>query len=456
MDLRIDRILFAIFAITFAQSPLTAQQITVKAQIANCADPLHLYEFNGFGFEEVAQAQAQGDKEFVFELPQTDHRFYYVGQKPQATKPLILGKESDVKLEGSCANIREVEALNSPINQQYAAISERMGAFGQKLGRQLRAYQQAETDSARQAVKSEMAELDRRKQALLDSLQEANDYLAGIVALNTYLSYPNNQGDYTNEVSYFANEFFRYVDFSREAYNYIPWIYQAFQSYSQTITRVGLSSTQQRLYLERMLERTPDSSRTRQLAYGGVLSTLRRSQNDNTAYFGKQFAEEYKTIAPEAAKRIATQVASMANLGVGGEAPEFTQETPAGEALSLSDLRGKVVLLDFWASWCGPCRRENPNVVRVYNKYKDQGFEILGISLDQNRDRWLQAIEADGLEWRHVSDLNGWQNAVAQQYKVRSIPQTYLLDEEGNIIAKNLRGQALENKLAELFEGEGM
>ena len=120
--------------------------------------------------------------------------------------------------------------------------------------------------------------------------------------------------------------------------------------------------------------------------------------------------------------------------------------------MSLSDLRGKIVLVDFWASWCGPCRRENPNVVRMYNKYKDKGFDILGVSLDKTQDRWLQAIEQDGLEWHHVSDLKGWSNEVAQAYGVRSIPHTILLDQEGRIIARNLRGQALEEKLEELFD----
>ena len=125
--------------------------------------------------------------------------------------------------------------------------------------------------------------------------------------------------------------------------------------------------------------------------------------------------------------------------------------TRIGNPITLSDLRGKVVLLDFWASWCGPCRRENPNVVKVYEKYHDQGLEILGISLDKDRGRWVQAIEKDGLPWLHVSDLGYWSNEVAQLYMVRSIPHTVLLDREGRIIATRLRGPALEQKLAEVF-----
>ena len=136
----------------------------------------------------------------------------------------------------------------------------------------------------------------------------------------------------------------------------------------------------------------------------------------------------------------------------GAMAPEINLATPAGPNLALSSLRGKYVLIDFWASWCGPCRRENPNVVKTYATYKDKGFEIFGVSLDQNREAWLKAIEVDKLLWKHVSDLQYWNSAGAQAYQVNSIPQTFLVNPEGRIIAKGLRGVALDNYLAKLFE----
>lgn len=146
-----------------------------------------------------------------------------------------------------------------------------------------------------------------------------------------------------------------------------------------------------------------------------------------------------------------TNTNSNAAVQVGKEAPNFTLDTPDGEAVSLSDLRGNYVLIDFWASWCRPCRMENPNVVRVYNKYHEKGFEILGVSLDRTKAAWLQAIEKDGLTWMHVSDLKFWNSAAAQLYGVRGIPYTVLVDPEGNVIAQNLRGASLESKLAELL-----
>ncbi len=136
----------------------------------------------------------------------------------------------------------------------------------------------------------------------------------------------------------------------------------------------------------------------------------------------------------------------------GNEVPNITQNDPTGQARSLYDLRGKIVLLDFWASWCRPCRSENPNVVRLYNKYNKDGFDIYSVSLDKTQDKWVKAIESDGLVWEnHVSDLKYWNSEAAKLYSVKSIPFTVLLDREGRVIKTKLRGASLEAKLAEIF-----
>jgi peroxiredoxin len=161
--------------------------------------------------------------------------------------------------------------------------------------------------------------------------------------------------------------------------------------------------------------------------------------------------EKYRTSFP--GKAFAQRIEAAKTIGIGKKAPGFTQNDPDGNPVSLSDFQGKYVLLDFWASWCGPCRQENPNLVKAYAAYKDKGFEILGVSLDNKdgKEAWVKAIEKDGLTWTQVSDLNSWNNEVARSYGVRAVPQSYLIDPQGVIVAQNLRGEALEAKLKEIF-----
>lgn len=150
---------------------------------------------------------------------------------------------------------------------------------------------------------------------------------------------------------------------------------------------------------------------------------------------------------------MAGAAAGAGKVGIGTVAPEIALPSADGDIIKLSSTRGKYVLLDFWAAWCSPCRRENPNLVEAYEKYSDEGFEIFQVSLDQTREAWLEGIEEDKLEdWIHVSDLKYWSSEVVPLYGIESIPTNYLLDEEGRIIAANLRGEALVEKLSEIFD----
>ena len=173
-----------------------------------------------------------------------------------------------------------------------------------------------------------------------------------------------------------------------------------------------------------------------------------------------QFVDSVNTVQRKAnpnspfAKELTARLEPMRATVQGAMAPDINLLTPEGKKLALSSLRGKYVLIDFWASWCGPCRQENPNVVRAYNQFKDKGkgFTIYSVSLDQDKGKWEKAIAADGLIWSHVSDLAGWNSVAGAAYGVKSIPQSFLLDPQGKIIAKNLRGEALAAKLAEVLK----
>lgn len=145
-------------------------------------------------------------------------------------------------------------------------------------------------------------------------------------------------------------------------------------------------------------------------------------------------------------------IKQLENVQIGKVAPEFSLPDTAGVSVSLSDFRGKYVLLDFWASWCPPCRRENPNVVKAFNEYKDKNFTIVGISLDKDKSKWMKAIADDNLAWTHLSDLKYWDSEIPALYGVRGIPANVLLDPDGVIVSKNITGEDLHKKLKEVIK----
>jgi peroxiredoxin len=196
-----------------------------------------------------------------------------------------------------------------------------------------------------------------------------------------------------------------------------------------------------------LLEESPSLGAINLLQHGTLL--------DKDQYFDTYLAvadklkKEWSTY--DHAKGFIEMVDGMKTVAIGQPAPEIALPDTTGQVVKLSSFKGKYVLVDFWAKWCGPCRQENPNVVKAFNKYKDKGFTVFGVSLDRSKGDWMQAIKQDGLTWTHVSDLKYWQSEAAKSYNITGIPFSVLLDPNGTIIAKNLRGRALDRKLEEVL-----
>ncbi len=189
----------------------------------------------------------------------------------------------------------------------------------------------------------------------------------------------------------------------------------------------------------------------------GVINLLQNGNTvDRDVYFSvyESTADKLKKAWPNNsyAKTFIAYVESLKKTAIGQPAPEISLPDPDGKIVTLSSFKGKYVLVDFWAKWCGPCRQENPNVVKAYNEFKGKGFDILGVSLDRTKEDWVMAIKQDGLTWTHVSDLKYFQSKAAQDYNISGIPFSILVDPNGVIVAKNLRGSALQKKLAEVLK----
>ena len=420
----------------------------VSGQFANTGNSSFIYLTRLFGSKtEIVDSVKHKNGNFSIKKPATFQRGFY---KLSATKKgtaitLILG-EAGLIIKGDLGANGKFTIEKSKENVVYQA------------------YQQLNENQSQQAsILQKQAEQIKNQglsepefQKAIATIQYQFDSLTLKYALDSKLMREQNAGLFITKVigmfsdldSAKANTFFQPVDLTDPEICLGDMLPSKIGVYFQRFVTPDLNNWKQASTT--LLATFGTGSNNKQVLYLSLIDMFSPYDLDFTRSLCLQYAKEYPK-SSFAKKALAS--APKGSLSEGDEAIELALPDPDGKVISLKSLRGQVVLLDFWASWCGPCRQENPNVVNAYNQYKNKGFTVLSVSLDENADKWKAAIAKDGLVWpNHISDLKGWKSKAAELYNVKGIPMTFLLDKKGVIIATNLRGEALNQKLQELLK----
>ena len=408
------------------------KEAKLKGKFSNTEGHSHIYLYDGSSYDASPIDSAKLDKDgtAVFTAAKGWEPGYYLlgyRQGERNMKRLVLAQEN-ISVTGDLQNLKEANITGSKENTAIEAVQRPVNNLREVINQQRQAVQNGgKSDPAiiSSAIDKYVSELKTL------SIKHEGTH-AG--ALATALA---------RNPSAEVKQFFSTSDFTDKTLNSLELVNTKTDVY---LGAQGVSSIEQfNTIIDELMNMAPAGSPGRYHLYAFAIQVSVQADQALAAKMAQNMVKEFPKDG--FAQSLVAQLGPP-GVGVGDVAPDIALENPEGKVMKLSDLRGKVVLLDFWASWCRPCRMENPNVVKAYDKFNKQGFEVFSVSLDKAKDSWVKAIAADDLKWPgHVSDLKFWQSAGAKLYGVNSIPATYLIDKNGVIIAKNLRGPALEQRL---------
>jgi peroxiredoxin len=437
--------------------------VTIKGTLTGDAKPGEpLYLLENFADEAVVMGKTEvvatgSAKTFTLHAPVPGAGQYFLayGSQGRNLLPLLLDANTGVlELKLNASQLADGPAFGTAqVNEQFFNLNRRLTELNQVAANAQRVY--ADKPAFIQLV------LDS---VMRDQSEVVNAYLPskgplGTVARLLYFA-PYGSGDeqkkYKDPTTYFTAEFLNQLPLQDGGLGYYPQFYGKVTYYVTMLAQqMQLPHTEVIKAVDVALARTAEGSRTRLMLLLGAAAALQPVSAEGFLYYARQLQQAYPQYPRKAAVDqliAATEAELTSEVAIGKPAPDIVLKDINGQDKKLSALRGKYVLIDFWASWCRPCRLENPNVVRTYGLYKSKGFEILGVSIDQDAAAWKRAIQTDGLTWPQVIDTDGWQSAAIKTYRVSGIPHSVLLDPRGVIIAKNLRGPQLEARLAQIFQ----
>jgi peroxiredoxin len=436
------------------KNPRENQTITLSCRLYGLSantDSITLYEPIGLATRPIARGgKRASDSLFIITVPASSPRFYAVGLNEISTAPVILGEESNVNFFANAQIIQKGRTSGSSANKAYETVLKRLDLFRLKAedARKLKA---SATANSTQTADAQLNALNQAKIKYLDSLKQTSNLLWHVATLYLHPEFTGQKG-FADEKDFLSKQFFVNANLAGDRkYDEIADVTNAFEAYHTQLIAAGASPEELKPLMEATLNKILAGTKTHRMALSGMINGAKNTNSGNYPSWARMYIDQYKDQSYGEISRLDYELKKSSTFTPGFEAPDIAGMTPDSSTFALSKLRGKVVLIDFWASWCGPCRKENPNVKVNYDKYKSKGFEILGVSLDRDINAWRNAIEQDGLTWHHVSDLKGWQSQHAALYSVTSIPQTVLIDKKGNIIARNIRGEQLGIKLKEIF-----
>ncbi len=450
----------------FAKADQDKNSMTISGTMSQCAsDSVRLYEYDGIMFHQIASSAFKIDAAqngiFSINVPKKLVRgIYFVGTDRNNVRTIMLqtlnlSAPVTIMITGKAPDFKTAQVAGSAQNEAFDKAMFQMqninGQSGMAVGEFRQATQSGDTMKIRQAIEK-MRGCDAQKWALLNDLAKSDPFLRKTVGLRTYISWYYDKKGFNDEIQYFGNQYFQCTDFSTPAdFERMPLLSDAFREFGQTLMSIQMPFDMQKGFIDNALNKIPSNTRAYKAALSGVIQAYIDKDPSGFVTYGEKWLTAYRKENPELVPMIEQRLAGLRSQVIGGAAPEIKMPTPEGPELALSSFKGKVVLIDFWASWCGPCIKSMPEVKATYEKYKSRGFDILGVSLDKDKDAWTGAIARYQLPWQHVSDLQLWQSKAAQTYGVTAIPQTVLIDKEGKIAARNLHGPELEQKIEEIL-----